>query len=79
MFKMATYLVGRSWIVSYVQLSMSGGTQVGQMVTHRGKKLEENHKKLTNKYYQEIYGSIFNNLVKKALHTVSTHKTPMSR
>ena len=55
-----------------------GGTQVGQVVTHRGKEFEEDYKKVTSKDHQEIYGGIFNDRVEKVLHTVSTHKTSMS-
>jgi hypothetical protein len=58
---------------------MSGGTQVGRVVTHRGQEFEEKHEKVTSKDQQEIYRGIFHDRVEKALHTTNTHKTSMSR
>jgi len=78
MFKMVTYSGGRSLIVSYVKLAMRGGTQVGQMVTHRSNKFEDNDENVNSKDQQEISGGIFDDRVEKALHTASTHKTPTS-
>ena len=58
---------------------MSGRIQVKQVVTHGGKKLEENYKNVTGKYQQEIYCGISNDSVEKVAHPVNTHSTSMSR
>jgi len=62
-----------------VELAMSGGTQVNQVVTHRGSKFEENHENVTGKDQQEIYCGVFNNRVDKATHPMGTHRTSISR
>lgn len=60
---------------SYAQLVVSGGKQVGRVVTHRREKFKENPKKVASKNYQEIRGGTSNNIIQKARHAVSAHKT----
>ena len=66
-----TYTEGRSCIDSYMRLLMSGGARIGPVITHRGEKFKENYQKVAGEKNQEMYGSIVNDLVEKARHTVS--------
>jgi len=49
------------------------------VVTHGGKKFEENDENVNSKDQQEISSGILNDRVEEAPHTASTHNTPMSR
>lgn len=57
------YLAGTSWIGSWIKLAVSVEKRVGREATHRREELKEQQKKVTGKYYQEIRGSSFNDVV----------------
>lgn len=75
---MVPYLAGRSWIGSWVQLIMGGGTHINKVATHRCKKFKENHKKFAGEYRQEIRGGILKNPVEEARHTSNIYRASIS-
>lgn len=53
----------------------AGVTEVGLVVTHGRKNMDEQHSEVASKDDQEVSGSISNNLIENTWHAPSTHMT----